>query len=428
MITFFHAADLHFGIENYGRVDSKTGIHSRLLDFKQSFESCINQAIKENIDFFLFCGDAYKTAYPTPTQQKLLMENLFKLQQAKIPVVMLIGNHDHPLSFGKASALDLFADLPLDGFFVFSKPEVFKLETKNGPIQIIGIPWPTRNNIISREEHRYKKTSEVTSYIAERVGEIIKHLADKVDINTPTILAGHLTVSGGLFSGSEKRAIFGNDPLLLLSQLALPNFDYVALGHLHKHQNLNSRGFPYVVYSGSIDRVDFGEKKEKKGYCKVTINPKVSRENATENPSTVRTFLEFVPIKTRPFIQIEVVLKTGESQTEQILNEIKKHNIFDAILKIIYHVPEGKKDKVDLNAIQLACSNAMHLVGIVPVHTPIKRESRGSIKVDMDTISLVEKYLDMKEELKDNKKQLLEKAKLLYSEVNDNKSKLEHEQ
>jgi len=427
MITFFHAADLHFGIENYGRIDSKTGIHSRLLDFKQSFESCINQAIKENIDFFLFCGDAYKTSYPTPTQQKLLMESLFKLQQAQIPTVMLIGNHDHPLSFGKANTLDLFANLPLDGFFVFSKPGVFKLETKNGPIQIIGVPWPTRNNIISREEHRHKKTSEVTSYIAERVGEIIKHLVSKVDTNIPTILAGHLTVSGGLFSGSERRAVFGSDPLLLLSQLALPNFDYVALGHLHKHQNLNPRGFPFAVYSGSIDRVDFGEKKEKKGYCKVTINTKIPRVDAIENRSNLRTFLEFVPIKARPFIQIEVILKVGENQTQQILDEIEKHNIFDAILKIIYHVPEGKKDKVNLNSVQQACSNAMHLVGIVPIHIPVKRENRGGIKVDMDTISLVEKYLDMKEDLKENKKQLLEKAKLLYSEVNNNQSKLEHE-
>ena len=91
MITFFHVADLHFGVENYGRVDSKTGIHSRLLDFKNSFDQCVDQAIKDDIDFFLFCGDAYKTAYPSPTQQQLLMSSFFKLQQAGIPIVLVIG-------------------------------------------------------------------------------------------------------------------------------------------------------------------------------------------------------------------------------------------------------------------------------------------------------------------------------------------------
>ena len=159
MITFFHTADLHFGVENYGRMNSEVGIHSRLLDFKKSFDECVQKAIEENIDFFLFCGDAYKTAYPTPTQQKLLMDGLFKLQKAKIPVVIIVGNHDHPLSYGKANALDVFADLPIDGFHIFSKPELFILETKNGPVQILGVPWPTRNNLIAREEHRQKKTS-----------------------------------------------------------------------------------------------------------------------------------------------------------------------------------------------------------------------------------------------------------------------------
>ena len=63
---------------------------------------------RKEVDFFLFAGDAYKTANPSPTQQKLLMRCFFRLYQAKIPIVIIVGNHDNPLSFGKANSLDVF--------------------------------------------------------------------------------------------------------------------------------------------------------------------------------------------------------------------------------------------------------------------------------------------------------------------------------
>jgi len=91
MITFIHTADTHFGMENYGKIDPKTGIHSRLLDFEKAFSFCIDTALEKNVDFFLFCGDAYKTTNPTPTQQKLLLNCFLRLYKANIPVVIIIG-------------------------------------------------------------------------------------------------------------------------------------------------------------------------------------------------------------------------------------------------------------------------------------------------------------------------------------------------
>jgi exonuclease SbcD len=103
-MKFIHTADIHFGMENYGRIDPSTGIHSRLLDFERALTFIVDTALEENIDFFLFSGDAYKTATPSPTQQKLLMNSLFRLYKAGIPVIIIVGNHDNPLSFGKATA------------------------------------------------------------------------------------------------------------------------------------------------------------------------------------------------------------------------------------------------------------------------------------------------------------------------------------
>jgi DNA repair protein SbcD/Mre11 len=216
------------------------------------------------------------------------------------------------------------------------------------------------------------------------------------------VLAGHLTVSSGIFSGSEKRAIYGTDPVLLPSQLAIEPFDYVGLGHLHRYQNLNPHGHPAVVYSGSIERVDFGERKEEKGFCLVNIE---SKEKTTH---------EFIKTPTRPFIQVEVALKNVD-QTEQIIEELQKYDLTDAVVKIIYHLPAGKADHVDLNAIERACAAAIHVVGIIPVRLQQTREARAQLGVSMD-FSALGTYFDTKPEYKEKKKELIEKALLLYEQ------------
>jgi len=81
MIKFIHTADIHFGMENYGKIDPKTGIHSRLLDFQKALNFCIDVALEKEVDFFLFSGDAYKTANPSPTQQRLLSQCFLRLHK-----------------------------------------------------------------------------------------------------------------------------------------------------------------------------------------------------------------------------------------------------------------------------------------------------------------------------------------------------------
>lgn len=410
-IRFYHTADVHFGVENYGKIDPKTGIHTRLLDFSSALEQCINQALEENIDLFLLAGDAYKTAYPTPTQQKMLCNLLLKLHHARIPVVITVGNHDHPLSFGKANALDIFDYLPLNSFHLFSKPDLLTIQTKSGPVQIVGIPWPTRNTLVAHDTHRFKHHHEIAQHLSDRVSQIIQAYAQQLDPKLPAILTSHLTVSNGIFSGSEKCAIFGTDPVFLPSQLALYPFDYIALGHLHRFQNLNPSGHPPVVYSGSIERVDFGERKEEKGFCKGSITVNEAGEKSTN--------FEFIKVKTRPMIQVEVKLEPAKNQTQQILDALKKHSLPEAIVKIIYHVPDQETDKVDINAIQRACQEAMHLVGIIPKYSISKHERRITLKSEMDLTTLLDAYFEDKPNTREQKNLLIQKALEIAHEVTE---------
>ncbi len=411
MIKLFHTADLHFGVENYGRVIPQTGIHSRLWDFKLAFERCVDQAIEQKIDCFVMAGDAYKTAYPSPTQQKLLMEQFFRLHAARIPIVMVVGNHDHPLSFGKANALDVCSYVPLDGFYLFSKPGICIVPTNNGPLQIVGIPWPTRNHVVAREQHHVKDQRDIAGYLSEQISSIITSLAEKLDSTIPAVLVGHLTVSNGVFSGSEKCAVYGTDPIFMPSQLAIKPFDYVALGHLHRYQNVNKNDKIPVVYSGSIERVDFGERKEEKGYCRVSIGVGNWEERVTEHA--------FVPLTTRSMLQIEVVLDAGKNQTDQIVDTIKKYDIRGAIVKILYHLPEGAQDKVDLSVIQRFCSAAHFLVGVMPIHKVAPRQRRAELKVDMDLETLLRTYFRTKPAFAEQCDDLVRKG-LALAEMLDN--------
>jgi len=385
-------------MENYGRIDPTRGIHSRLIDFERALSFCIDFAIEHKVDFFLFSGDAYKTAHPTPTHQRLLMDCFLRLYKAGIPLVIIIGNHDNPLSHGKAHALDIFGQIPLDGFHVISKPKALRLETPHGPVQIVGIPWPTRNTVALQHEHMHLSATEITEYISAGVSKIIASLAQELDPSLPAVLAGHLTVSSGIFSGSEKRAVYGTDPLFLPSQLGILPFDYVALGHLHRFQNINGSLFPPIVYSGSIERIDFGERKDDKGFCYVTIHEKEM------------TTYEFIKTPTRPFIQIEAQLYDPEHQTDLLLEEIEKHDLEGAIIKILYHLPPHSQDRVDLSAVQKACSKAWYLVGIFPVRSPETLKRRAVLKIDMNLEDLLEAYFDTKPEHHAHKKELIEKS------------------
>jgi len=216
------------------------------------------------------------------------------------------------------------------------------------------------------------------------------------------VLAGHLTVSNGIFSGSEKTAIVGSDPIFLPSQLALSAFDYVALGHLHRHQQLSDH--PAIVYAGSPERIDFGERNDTKGFCLVSIENK-------------QTGYEFIKTPTRNFIQLEFNLCNDMSYTDQIIQQIQRANIDDAIVKIVYRVPQETAYAVDTHQIYKACSRAMHLAGIVPVYQQQMRTTRMQFQEQQSITSIIEMYLESKPELARIKTELLEKISILQHEM-----------
>ena len=86
----------------------------------------------------------------------------------------------------------------------------------------------------------------------------MKEWLGEADPALPVILTAHASVQGAKYGG-ERMVMLGGDLVLSGSLVKDPRLDYVALGHIHKPQNLNENAHPPVVYPGSIERVDFGE-------------------------------------------------------------------------------------------------------------------------------------------------------------------------
>lgn len=398
-----HTADIHIGYETYGRPDPKTGLNTRLLDFKRSFDFMVQCAIDENVDAFLFCGDAYRTHDPTPTHQKVFAECLRPLASAGIPMVMITGNHDQPVSFGKASSIDIFRHLVGD-VYVFDAPELKEIPTKSGLLQIAALPWPIRSKILATEEHRNKSGADLRAFIEEKYVDWVKYLAEnKLNPALPAILAAHLTVQGADMSGSERSSLIQHEPTFMVGQLANPAFDYVALGHIHRHQDRNAGYRPPVVYSSSIERINFKEAGDEKGFVIVDIHP---------HPTEARreTTYRFVPTPARRFIAIHIQAKDASDPMGKILDTIARHDLTDAIVRVRYEIDEQQVKAIDQQAIRAALADADFIAAIERT-VDVKQVQRSStVTREMSLQAAMEAYVERRENLKPLKEELVSAA------------------
>lgn len=418
-IKFLHIADSHIGVEKYGRIDPDTGLHTRLQDFVRSLRFAFEKALDEQVDLVIFSGDAYRTCDPTPTHQREFASAVQMLIDAGVPVVMITGNHDAPVALGKASSIDIFSALEIDDVAIVSESKVVTVHTKSGPVQVACLPWLHRSQLLAKTAYR-DLTQEQTIDALEEIGaQIIDRLAKSIDPNYPAILAAHVAAAAATFSGSEQTAIIGRDPVFLTSTLANPAFDYVALGHIHKFQDLNMDGWPHVVYSGSLERIDFGEEADAKGVCIVTIqDPKSPRpENAEKAMPRREVGYRFVSIPARPFVTYRVVVKEGEDPTAAILKEIGPLVREDAIVRVIYDLQSKQEDTVDLKAVKQALAGAFLVASIVPKPRIREDMRRADVSEDMAVRESLHAYIQNHPELEEREEKLQAGASTLEEEL-----------
>ncbi|OGO21634.1 MAG: nuclease SbcCD subunit D [Chloroflexi bacterium RBG_16_51_9] len=381
-MKIIHFADLHLGVETYGKINPETGVSTRLDDFLAALDKLVDYALESKIDLVLFCGDAYKSREPSQTQQREFARRINRLASGGITIFILVGNHDLPNAIGKATSTEIFHTLAVKNVYVSNKPEITRIKTKSGTIQIASLPWLRRSALLKRDEAKNLTLEQINQQLQQVLTNTVADLAKQLDPKLPAILAAHVGVASATV-GSERLMAIGQEAFILPGNLANPAFDYIALGHIHKRQVLNEN--PPVVYAGSLERVDFGEEADEKGFYVVDIPASHILEGAAgreadKQSSHRRVSFEFHPVTGRSFRTITVNLEAGDADpTATVLKAIHpdkedpdRIRVKDAIVRLQISLPAELEGQLRDSDIRGALKEAYFST----VAREVKRETR----------------------------------------------------
>lgn len=405
-IKFIHLSDIHIGFETYGKINTVTGRNTRLEDVLNSLDFIFDTAIKESVELVLISGDVFHRENPHPTEETEFAKRIARLvRERDTNVVIVLGNHDYPTSFGKAAAVEIFPALNLDKVLIARKPDVHTVKLKNKVIQIACLPWARKSTLLSKDEYKSLSPEEVRVEIENKLIHIVRNLITRIDKSLPAVFVGHVALREAEFSGTEMGSLFSSDPSIPKAELLQPVLNYVALGHIHKFQNLNQGHTPPIVYSGSIERIDFSEEKEKKGFVigEIFKGPRGGWECK----------FEFRETPARKFLTIE--LSERDKDIETIIKNIGQEDIKDSVIKIKYRVSRLNQ-KLDEKRIRDILSDA-YMIKIEKIVEDTEKRIRSQISKTMDIMEALEKYIGTKPGIKHIAEDMKKYARKLIEEL-----------
>jgi exonuclease SbcD len=360
MLRILHLADIHLGMENYGRTDPATGLSSRLGDFLRTLDEALDWALANDVHLVLLAGDVYKNRDPSPTVQREFARRIQRLSAAGVPMFILVGNHDLPNAWARAHTVEIFDTLQVPHTWVARQPRFATLPTAAGPVQIIALPWVTPATLLTKDEFRTASFEQLNGLMIDKLEELLDGFVEQLDPALPTILTAHAAVQGAVF-GAERSVMLGHDLVLPRSFVARPEFDYVAMGHIHRHQVLPPGGptEPPIIYPGSLERIDFGEEDEEKGFMVVDIgdpDPATGRRRVTPR---------FHPVGARRFLTLRVSTN-GANPTDTVLDKLRAHeaDIAGSIVRVIIKTTPEQEAALRDDEIRKALEGAAYIVGI----------------------------------------------------------------
>ena len=398
MIRILHFADLHLGVETYGRIDPTTGLSSRLSDFLAALDQLVDYALGNDIDLVLFCGDAYRSRDPSQTYQREFARRIRRLSSNNIRVFLLAGNHDLPNAVGRATSVEIFDTLGIENATVANTPQMYHIETRKGTIQIAALPWVRYGRLLSREDSKNLSLDQLNKKLEYILTNWLNTQAESLDHHVPAILAGHLAHSGAV-SGSERTMMVGRDYILLQGNVANQAFDYVALGHIHLRQAIENP-VP-VVYPGSLQTIDFGDEGQEKGFYVVEL------DEAARLGKRLNSY-QFHPVASRRFLTIRVDANT-DNPTETVLQAVAKNDVKESIVRLQIEVLAEKESLLQENEIRKALKETYF---VAAVNREVEREHRsrlGSYPAEgLTPLQALKLYLEAKKTTKERAQVLLE--------------------
>ncbi|ASC69246.1 Nuclease SbcCD subunit D [Halomicronema hongdechloris C2206] len=399
-ITLLHLSDIHMGSgSSHGRVNPVTGLNSRLEDFTQTLARCIDRAVEESVDLVLFSGDAFPDATPPPVVQQAFAKQFRRLVDAQIPTVLLVGNHDQHSQGQGGASLCIYRTLGVPGFIVGDRLDTHAIETHQGPVQVVTLPWLTRSALLTRPEMEGLSMAEVHRQLIERLRVALEGEVRRLDPKVPSILLAHAMVDTAQY-GAERFLAAGRSFTIPMGLLARPCFDYIALGHVHKHQILSQQ--PLMLYPGSIERVDFSEEQEEKGYVLVSLEKGQAQA-------------QFCPLPVRPFRTLKIDVSDSDNPQADLLEAIVVADLEQAIVRLNVRLRPDQLDQLDTNALEQALHHA-HSYSLNPLLvSQLSRPRLPELAADdqREPIAALKAYVAHQQDLSEIADDMIEAAQAL---------------
>lgn len=275
-MKMIHTADWHLNNVLGGRC-------SRNGDLQRSLTRIAQYLDERAVDVMIVSGDLFRERNRPEQLQtgvKIIKDCFQPFVQRGGTILAISGNHDSEVFFHTLrDAFDLLSPIekqdgisPGGRFYVTAKATHMKLQASNGEIvQFVLMPYPTPRYLRRDEAFRFQNIEQRNQFVKSEFINVLRALQNRLDQRYPAILVSHVTVTGATTS-NDHYLDMSNEVMLEPSDLSFP-WGYVALGHLHQAKEV-IRGIPHMRYAGSIDRMDYGERDDKKSVVFLEIENK----------------------------------------------------------------------------------------------------------------------------------------------------------
>jgi len=293
VIRLAHFSDTHLGYRATSRFDPETSRNQRTVDIDNAFTRTIDDIIAREVDGVVHSGDVFHHARPTWQAMRHFIRQMRRLEQAGIPTLVIAGNHDTPRVRTGGSAYSVL-ELALPAIrFVADYEDAHDVTTFEAlDLHVQAIPHGALTN----------PDPAVTSVVSGKRNLLVTHGA------APGVLPA------GLFTEPGEQ--------LLEGYLLDPDFDYIALGHIHQTQQVTAEAW----YAGSTERCGWGDVTASPGYNLVTI----------AGPGEA-SMVEHIDLPARPMIALKPVHGEGKQArdvVEAVIDQLKVIDDHSAMTRV----------------------------------------------------------------------------------------------
>jgi len=282
-VRIAHFSDTHLGYRGHSRLDPDSGRNQRSVDVDDAFTRAIDGILEAGVDGVIHSGDVFHHSRPTWHSLRHFIRQMRRLEQAKLPVLVIAGNHDTPRVRSGGSAYSVLELALPDTRFIAEYEDAIDADTFGAfDIQVHAVPHGALTN-----------PDPVMPTIAQ---------------GRRNIMVVHGTVPGILPAGIQTEP----GEQLLDGELLDSRFDYIALGHIHQYQQVR----PNAWYTGSTERFGWGDITATPGYQIVELAEPGQPAGVTH-----------VDIDARPMIALKPVNGGGKSArdiADMVLAQVEK--------------------------------------------------------------------------------------------------------